>query len=150
MSQLESNLSHQLCPTLCAPLEITTLWRSLRDVTGRTAFVNRALLGFLARQDGGPCNAGIVAELRSDYLDAFERAGHGVVFGGFDNDAHHFVRQGLDDSAPEHHDFRIKNVDEIGGSDANVFGGAFNDTIDELVASADGFAQITAAQIGQI
>src|ERR1019366_1447788 len=108
------------------------------------------LLRLPASEHGGAGDAGVVAELGGDDLDAFHRAGHGIVLRGLDDDAHHLVGQRLNHTAAEHDHFRAENVHQVGDADADILGGAFDDLIDELVAAADGFAQVAAAQVAKV
>ena len=41
-------------------------------------------------------------------------------------------------------------IHEVGDADADVFGSAFDDFIHKLVAAADGFAEVAAAQVAQV
>src|SRR5208282_4634741 len=54
------------------------------------------------------------------------------------------------DAAAQDDDFGVEQVDEIGGGDADVLGGTFHDAVHELVAAADGFAQVAAAQVAEV
>src|ERR1039458_9757653 len=110
----------------------------------------RGLFRLAAGQHGAAGDAGAVAEFGGVDLDAFHRAGHGVVLRGLDGDAHHLVGQRLDDAAAHHHDFRAEDVHQVGDANADILGGAFDDFIHELVTPADGFAQVAAAQVAEV
>ena len=73
-----------------------------------------------------------------------------VILGGFDDDGHHFVAEGVDDPAAQDDRLGVEDIDQIGHGNAGVFGGVLDDFLDQFVAFANGLAQIAAAQIGQI
>ena len=52
---------------------------------------------------------------------------HAVIAGGFDNDGHHLVAQGVNDAAAQDDDLRVEEIDEVGDGDAGVFGGFLDD-----------------------
>ena len=101
-------------------------------------------------QDCAAGNSGFVAQLGCYDLDSLVGAGHGVVVGGFNDDCEHFIFEGVDYAAAEDDDFWIEQVDDISDGDARVFGGFLDDFFDELVAAANGFAEIAAAHICQV
>src|SRR5581483_1239643 len=108
------------------------------------------LFRFFPGQHGGAGDAGVVAEPGGDDLDAFQGAGHGVILRGLDDDAHHLVGKRFDDAAAQDDDLRVEHVDQVGGGNADVLGGAFDNAIHEFITTTDGFAQVAAAQVGQV
>src|SRR5665213_3414664 len=108
------------------------------------------LLCLFARQHRSPDDPRVIPFLAGDDFDSLARAGHRAILGGFDDDGHHIVSQGVYHSPAEHDDLRIENIDEIGHRDAGVFGGFLDDFFHELVAFADCLAKIAAAQILEI
>src|SRR5260370_24560861 len=105
----------------------------------------RCLLGLPPRQHCAAGDAGVVAQLGGNDVNAFHRARHGVVVGGFDDDAQHLVGQGLDDSAAQHHHFGAEDIDEVGGGDANVRCRILNHPVHKFVPASDGFEHVAAA-----
>src|SRR5207247_3304119 len=82
-----------------------------------------------------------------DDFNPFGGAGNGLIHRGFHDHGEHFILELLHQPASNHDDFRIEEVDDIGGRDASVFRGFFDHVLDELVAAFDRLAQITAAQV---
>ena len=97
-----------------------------------------------------PRDTRVIAQPTGDDLDSLGRAGHGVVFRGFDDDGHHVIFEGIDDAAAQDDAFGIDEIDDISDRDSGVFGGFFDDLFDELIAFAQGLTKVPAAQVVEI
>src|SRR4051812_3165444 len=99
-----------------------------------------ALFGTAFGENGTASNPGNISQFGSDDFDAFESPWHGMFFGGFADDGHHFIRQRFHYTTTQNHDFGAEDVHEVGHAYADIFGGFVNYFGDKLVPTANGFS----------